>query len=153
MIAHNETGKKLSDAIVDTAYKQMSRHHDLDFTNRQQQCEIELLKTKMSRLEKLIESSSLDPSLPTLNPLQRASKSQHAFSSKLKQRFEGVEEEQEEELWEPSVAQNRKGKSSMKDTPDQYATRLRSSEEPNFQGHLLQNSAIHSKPGSNLRKC
>ena len=72
-IAQNETGREMADAIVDTAYKQMSRHHELEFTNRQQQSEIEFLKTKMVRLEKLIESASLNPSLSRLNPMPRSS--------------------------------------------------------------------------------
>lgn len=127
MIAHNETGKEMADAIVDTAYKQMSRHHDLDFTNRQQQ----------------------HPSLPTLNPLQRASKSQHIFSPKLKQRFEGVDKEQEEEDLGPSVAQYRKGKSPVKDTCIEINMQrvFVAVKSLIFKGHLLQNSAIHSKPG------
>ena len=51
MIAHNETNKEMADAIVSTAYKQTSRYYDLEFTNRQQQQEIEILKAKMARLE------------------------------------------------------------------------------------------------------
>lgn len=134
-VAQNETGREMADAIVDTAYKQMSRHHELEFTNRQQQSEIEFLKTKMARLEKLIESASLNPSLSRPNPMPRSSECQNAYSPTTRQRFQD-EEEEEEDILRPSVSHYRTQKSPTRriEYKRQSTARLRSSEEPNFQG-------------------
>lgn len=168
-ITQNTIGKEMADAIVDNAYRQTSRHYSMERTNIHQQEEINFLREKLDRLEKLMESQldmessqggvyqehrqkshtafhpqntglmeDIDEEIPpqrntqyTYFPHSREPK------GKIPTRGDYLEEMKKSSNYNPQQRQQHVAQSTTSEYKNRTSTapfKLRSSEEPNYQG-------------------